>query len=97
MLTSKQRAALRGAASTADTLFQLGKEGITDSFLDSCNSALNARELIKLSVLKTAPVSAREAGEEVASKLRAEFVAVIGNKFILYRFNKDKTEHVKLV
>ena len=97
MLTSKQRAALRGAASTADTLFQLGKEGITDSFLDSCNSALDARELIKLSVLKTAPVSAREAGEEVASKLRAEFVAVIGKKIIIYRFNKKKNQHGKNV
>lgn len=95
MLNSKQRATLRSAATMQETLFQLGKDGITDAFVKSCDSALNARELIKLSVLKTAPVSAREAGEEVAARLKAEFVAAIGNKFILYRFSKNKTEHVK--
>ena len=87
---------MRGLASTADTLFQLGKDGVTDTFLSSCDSALTARELIKLSVLKTAPLTAREAGEEVASRLGAEFVAAIGNKFVLYRFSKNKTEHIEL-
>ena len=96
MLTSKQRAILRGSAANADTLFQLGKDGITDTFLSGCDSALTARELIKLSVLKTAPLTAREAGEEVASRLGAEFVAAIGNKFILYRYSKNKSEHIEL-
>lgn len=96
MLNSKQRAALRSAAATAETLFQLGKDGITDTFTASCDSALTARELIKISVLKTAPITAREAGEEVAQRLGAEFVAAIGNKFILYRYSKNKTEHINL-
>lgn len=96
MLTSKQRAALRSVAAGEPTLFQLGKDGVTDTFLIGCDNALSARELIKLSVLKTASMSAREAGEEVAYKLKAEFVAAIGNKFILYRFNKNKSEHVGL-
>ena len=96
MLTSKQRATLRGLASTMPTLFQLGKEGITDTFVSGCDSALTARELIKLSVLKTSPISAREAGEQVAKKLRAEFVAAIGSKIVLYRFSKDKSEHIPL-
>ncbi len=96
MLNSKQRAALRSAAASADTLFQVGKDGITDTFVSGCDSALTARELIKISVLKTAPVTAREAGEQTAAKLKAEFVAAIGNKFILYRFSKNKSEHIKL-
>ncbi len=96
MLTSKQRAVLRSAAATEKTLFQLGKDGITDAFTAGCDSALTARELIKLSVLKTAPVSAKEAGEQVAARLGAEFVAAIGSKFILYRYSKNKTEHIKL-
>lgn len=96
MLSSKQRAKLRGMAAGEPTLFQLGKEGVTETFLASCDSALNARELIKLSALKTAPVSAREAGEYVASKLKAEFVAAIGNKFILYRYSADNPSHIDL-
>lgn len=96
MLTSKQRAALRSAAATAETLFQLGKEGITDGFINSCDAALTARELIKLSVLKTAPLTAREAGEQVAARMHAEFVVAIGSKFILYRYSKNRSEHIKL-
>lgn len=96
MLTSKQRATLRAAASTAETLFQMGKDGITENFVQGCDSALTARELIKISVLKTAPLTPREAGEQVAARLNAEFVAAIGNKFILYRFSKNKSEHIKL-
>ena len=96
MLTSKQRANLRGLAASAETLFQVGKDGLTENFISGCDSALAARELIKLSVLKTAPVTAREAGELTAARLNAEFVAAIGSKFILYRYNTNKSEHVYL-
>lgn len=94
MLTSKQRAALRGKASCADPVFQMGKDGVTDGFLNSVDQALNARELIKVTVLKTAPLDPREAGEEIASKVRAELVAAIGGKIILYRYSKTVTNHV---
>lgn len=96
MLNSKQRANLRSLASNAETLFQMGKDGVTENFLNGCDSALTARELIKISVLKTSPLTAAEAGAAVAKALNAEFVAAIGNKFILYRYSKNKTEHVKL-
>lgn len=96
-MTSKQRASLRSAAATTETLFQLGKDGLTDNFIQSCDSALAARELIKINVLKTAPESAREAGEIAAARLGAEFVAAIGNKFILYRYNPNKTDHAYTV
>ena len=96
MLNSKQRAELRSVAATQDSIFQMGKDGVTDTFIDSCDSALTARELIKVTVLKTAPMSAREAGEEVAARTKSEFVAAIGSKFILYRFSKNKAEHIQL-
>ena len=96
MLTSKQRAALRGAASTVESVFQMGKEGLGENFLAGCDSALTARELIKITVLKTAPLSPRAAGEQIAEHLHAEFVAAIGSKCILYRFNPNRTDHVSL-
>lgn len=96
MLTSKQRAALKSAAQKTQPLFQMGKEGISDTFTAACDSALTARELIKITVLKSAPLSAYEAGEQMAQKLNAEFVAAIGGKFILYRYAKDKKEHISL-
>ena len=96
MLTSKQRATLRRAAPRLHAVFQMGKDGITENFTASCDAALSARELIKITVLKSAPLEAKEAGYSVAERLGAECVAAIGNKFILYRYNPNKTEHVKL-
>lgn len=84
-LTSKQRAKLRGLASTEDTIFQLGKEGITENFLKSVDTALAARELIKFRVLETAMVDRREAAEEIAKATNSIVVTVIGSKIVLYR------------
>lgn len=84
-LTSKQRAKLRGLASTEDTIFQLGKEGITENFLKSVDTALAARELIKFRVLETAMVDRREAAEEIAEATGSIVVTVIGSKIVLYR------------
>ena len=89
MLTSKQRARLRGIASTEDTILQLGKGGITDSFVKSVDTALTARELIKFRVLETALISAKEAAYEVAEQTGSEVVTVIGSKVVLYRMSED--------
>ena len=89
MLTSKQRAKLRGKASTEDTILQLGKGGITENFVKSVDLALEARELIKFRVLESALVSAKEVAYEVAEKTRSEVVTVIGSKVVLYRQGED--------
>ena len=94
MLNSKQRAALRGLASTASPLFQCGKEGVTPSFCDAADKALTARELIKITVLRSSPVSVREAAESTAQAVGAEIVACIGNRFVLYRYSKTCDAHV---
>ena len=84
MLTSKQRATLRGKANGLDTIFQVGKDGITENLVTQTKTALAARELIKLRALETAPEGARGAAEELAKATGAEVVQVIGTKFVLY-------------
>lgn len=90
-LTSKQRAYLRGLANPLPAIFQVGKSGITDELVGQLSLALDARELIKLSVLETAPLSAREAAEALRRPLRAEVVQCIGRKLVLYRRNPEQT------
>ena len=88
MLTSKQRAQLRSMASTMDTIMQIGKGGIGDNLIKTVSDALEARELIKLSVLETAEEAPKEAIEILAEATGAEAVAVTGRKIVLYRESK---------
>lgn len=96
MLNSRQRAQLRGMANDFETILQVGKMGISENTVKQVDDALEARELIKMSVLETCPVSSREAADELAKKTRADVVQVIGRKFILYRESKDN-KTIKLV
>lgn len=90
MLTSRQRAHLRTHANKLDTILQIGKDGINQNFLTQVNDALTARELIKIRVLDTAPLTSRQAAFDVAKKTASESVQIIGTRFVLYRRNKDK-------
>ena len=91
-LTSKQRAQLRGIASTEDTIVMVGKDGIGENLIKQVNDALEARELIKGKVLENSMLTAREAAEELAPLTRSEVVQVIGSKFVLYRMQHDKSK-----
>jgi RNA-binding protein len=90
LLSSKQRAALRGMANTMETIVQVGKAGITENVVKQADEALTAREFIKLRVLEGAQLTARQAAEELAQGIHAEVVQVIGTRFVLYRPNKEK-------
>lgn len=90
MLNSRQRAQLRGMANGFETIFQIGKGGIGDQLKKQVSDALEARELIKLRVLESAPESAREAADAIAEAVGADVVQVIGSRFILYRQSSDK-------
>ena len=90
MLSSKQRAFLRSMANTMDPIMQVGKGGIVEELITSVDNALEARELIKMSALETAPVTAREAADELAEATGADVVAVVGRRFVLYRPSKKK-------
>ena len=87
MLTSKQRAQLRGLAATEDTIVHIGKGGITDNIVTQMNDALKARELVKGRVLENSLLTARD---QLAATCRAEPVQVIGSKFVLYKRNEQK-------
>ncbi|MGN0622293.1 MAG: ribosome assembly RNA-binding protein YhbY [Porcipelethomonas sp.] len=97
MLTSKQRAFLRGIASEYETIFQVGKGGISEALISQVSGALKKRELIKLRVLDNCEYSAREAAEEIAEKTKSEVVQVIGSRFVLFRRNpQDPVINLKL-
>ncbi len=89
MLKSKQRAQLRSMANSMETIFQIGKSGITEQTVKQFDEALEARELIKARTLETSPVTAREAADEIAERLGADVVQVIGTRFILYRESRE--------
>ena len=95
MITTKQRATLRGMANQMEVILQVGKEGIGANTTKQVDDALAARELIKLRVLETAPLTAREAAQQLAEQLEADIVQVIGYRFVLYRKNK-KDPKIKL-
>ena len=90
MLSSKQRNTLRAMASRFDTIFQIGKGGISEETVRQVDAALEARELIKLRVLEYCELSAREAAEALAEATGAEVVTVIGTRFVLYRKSENK-------
>lgn len=85
MLTSKQRAHLRSLANSIDTIIMVGKSGMSAELVKQADDALTARELIKGRALETAPLSPREAAEELAKETNSEVVQVIGTRFVLYR------------
>jgi len=72
-------------ANNIDTIFQVGKEGLSDAFYKQVDEALEARELIKLRVLDASGLTAREAADVVSARCKAEPVQVIGSRFVLYR------------
>lgn len=91
-MTSKERAYLRGLANTITPIFQIGKNGISDNLIKQVNDALEARELIKLSVLETAPSDVKFVGEELAKSTSSVLVQTIGNKITLFRKNPKNSK-----
>ncbi len=87
MITPKDRALLRGIAQKIDAIIQIGKDGITHEVVNTVDQALFARELIKMSVLESCPVDAREVADILSSRCRADVVQVIGRKVVLYKKN----------
>jgi RNA-binding protein len=89
MLTGKQRSFLRALANEIDPIFQIGKGGIGENMIKQFNEALEARELIKVNVLKNSVEDVRGLCNEASRLTDSEIVQVIGNKFVLYKESKD--------
>jgi len=88
MLTSKERAELRSQATTIDTTLMVGKGGVTEALIAEADNQLEARELVKGKVLEGAFMTPREVCDALCEATGAEGVAVIGTKFVIYRFSE---------
>ena len=88
MLTSKERAALRAQANTLETTLMVGKDGVTEAVIAEADNQLTARELVKGKVLENAMLTPREVCEAICEETGADGVAVIGTKFVIYRFSE---------
>ena len=89
-MTSKQRAYLKGLAMTMDPIFQIGKSSLTPEVTQAVSEALEARELVKITVLKNCLDEGRSIAEVLAERTRAEVVQVIGKMIVLYRPAKEE-------
>lgn len=92
MLTSKERAELRGQATTIDTTLMVGKGGVTDAVIAEAENQLLTRELVKGKVLEGAMMTPKEVCDEICDATGAEGIGVIGTKFIIYRFSEKLQE-----
>ena len=96
MFTSKQRSKLRSIAQTIEPVGQIGKGGITNNMVEALSDVLDKRELIKITVLNNTLDDAKTLSIELAEKLNAEVVCVIGHKIVLYRYSKkDGVNHIE--
>lgn len=89
-MTGKERAALRSQAHHLDPVINIGKESLTPEVTAAIDEALEARELIKVGVLKNCMDDPREIAEIVAERTNSQVIQVMGKKITLYRYNRKK-------
>ena len=89
-MTSKQRSYLKGLAMNLEPIFQIGKSSLTPELTEAVSEALEARELIKISVLKNCADDSRELAQILSERTRSQVVQVIGKKIVLYKEAKDE-------
>ncbi len=94
MLTSKDRAYLKRVISSQSSVYQIGKDGLSDAVVAGVEEVLKARELIKINVLQNCDFQAKVLAEQIKDSLKCEVVAVIGRKIILYKLNPKNKTHV---
>ncbi len=91
-MTSKERAHFRSLAATMNPIFQVGKASLTPEFTEAIREALEARELIKISVLKNCMDDPGEIAQVLAERTSSEIIHVMGKKIVLYKENKEKAK-----
>lgn len=95
-MTTKQRAYLKSLAMTMDPIFQIGKNSMTPELTKAVEEALDARELIKVSVLQNCADDPKELAQMLAERTRSQVVQVIGKKIVLYKEGKDDKKKIQL-
>ncbi|HEY4216767.1 MAG TPA: YhbY family RNA-binding protein [Gemmatimonadaceae bacterium] len=88
-LSSKERAALRGEAQKLSATVHIGQHGLTDAVRETVDDAIRTHELVKIQFTKNADVTVKEAANDLATKLHADVVQVIGKTATLYRENPE--------
>lgn len=98
MITTKQRAYLRGLGNALEPVMQVGKDGLSKNSFEAISNLLEARELIKIKVLKNSSFTAKEIMSEICNSLGAEPVQVIGSIIIIYKKSSRKDfKHIELL
>ena len=95
-MTSNQRAYLKSLAMTMDPIFQIGKASLTPENTKAIAEALEARELIKISVLQNCMDDPKELAQMVAERTKSQVVQVIGKKIVLYKEGKENKKKIML-
>jgi len=90
MLKGKQKRYLRSIAVNEKAIFQIGKDGLSKELINSIKEALKARELVKISVLKSCELEMNEITVELCASTGSELVQVIGKTIILYKQSKER-------
>lgn len=88
-MTTKQRAYLKGLAMNIEPVFNIGKSSITPEFTEGISQVLEARELIKVSVLKNCADDPAELAQILSERTGSQIVQVIGKKIVLYKESKN--------
>ena len=91
-MTSKQRAYLKGLAMKLDPIFQIGKSSLTPEVTQAVSEALEASELVKITVLKNCLDDGSSIADVLAERTQSQVVQVIGRKIVLYRPAKDEAK-----
>ncbi len=88
-MTGKERALLRKQANGLEAIFQVGKDNLSPALIQGVDEALTKREIMKISVLESSELDAKQAANELAAATGAEVIQCIGRKFVLYRKNEE--------
>ncbi|QOR65607.1 ribosome assembly RNA-binding protein YhbY [Cytobacillus suaedae] len=94
MLTGKQKRFLRSKAHHLDPIFQVGKGGVNENMIKQIDDVLEARELIKVSVLQNCEEDKSSVAESLSKGAKAELVQVIGNTIVLYKESRENKQLV---
>lgn len=91
MLSSKQRKYLEKAAHTLKPVVYIGKNGLTPEVSKSARENINRNELLKVKILKEAPVDKMEISQILAERIGGETVSIIGNIIIIFKQKREKS------